>query len=73
MIEVGRCKVADRLRSLDMTQQELADLTGLSRTRINDYVNNRRTMSLKSAAIVAYALRCSIDDLYEFKIVGRRD
>ena len=51
-----------------MTQQDLAVLTGMSKQEINTYANNRRKMSLKSAKIIATALKMNIDDLYEWNV-----
>lgn len=72
MIDIGRCLLADRLRRVDMTQQELSELSGISKTAINDYIHNRKTMTLKTAKNIALALNCNMDDLYEFKRIGRR-
>lgn len=78
MFKVGRCLLADRLRNADMTQQELAELCGMPKAQINDYVNNRKTMSLKTAKVIITALNENshlnlfIDDLYEWKRIGRR-
>jgi DNA-binding XRE family transcriptional regulator len=49
-----------------MTQQELANKVRMSKQQISDYANNRVTMSLKNAKTIASALRCHIDDLYEW-------
>lgn len=66
MEEVGRCLIKDRLRIVKLTQQELADKLGMSKTQISDYANDHRKMSLKTARKVAQALDCHIDDLYEW-------
>ena len=51
-----------------MTQQDLADLTGMTKQEINTYANNRRRMSLKTAKIIAIALKLHMDDLYEWDV-----
>lgn len=53
-----------------MTQQELSEKTGMAKTQISDYINNRRIMSIKNAKRIAYVLKCHIDDLYEWKRSG---
>lgn len=67
-IEVGRCLLKPILHDKHMTQQDLADRTGMSKQEINSYANNRRKMSLKSAKIIAIALGVKIDDLYEWDV-----
>lgn len=65
-ILVGKCLLLDLLKDRKMTQQELANKTKISKQDISDYVNNRKTMSLRTAKIIARSLRCHIDDLYEW-------
>jgi DNA-binding XRE family transcriptional regulator len=64
--KVGRCLLQQRLDELGMTQQELANKVHMPKQQISDYANNRVTMSLKNAKNIASALRCHIDDLYEW-------
>lgn len=70
LLEVGRCLISDRLRERHMTQQELADLSGISKSQISDYISKRVIMSLKNAKRIAIVLKCHIDDLYEWKRSG---
>lgn len=72
MAVVGRCQLRQMLKQRAMTQIELSQLTGISKTKISDYANDRTMMSLATAALIAQCLRCSIDDLYEFKCRGRQ-
>ena len=67
-IEVGRCLLKPILKKKNMTQQDLADLTGMTKQEINTYANNRRRMSLKTAKIIAIALKLHMDDLYEWDV-----
>lgn len=69
-IEIVRCRIPDLLFRIRKTQTWLAEQTGYSRQRISDYVNMRELMSLKTAAAIAHVLRCSINDLYEYKVSG---
>ncbi|WP_076304691.1 helix-turn-helix transcriptional regulator [Paenibacillus odorifer] len=62
----GRCLLARRLREIDKSQQWLSDVTGISKSQISDYVTNRRIMSLSTAMTISKAVKCSMDDLYEF-------
>jgi transcriptional regulator with XRE-family HTH domain len=55
-----------RLKEIGMTQRELADKVHMPKQQISDYANDRSVMSLINAKIIASALRCPIDDLYEW-------
>ncbi|SDX04439.1 helix-turn-helix transcriptional regulator [Paenibacillus sp. PDC88] len=61
----GRCLLTVRLRELRKSQTWLAEQTGILKSQISDYANNRRTMSLATAMTIAAAIGCYIDDLYE--------
>lgn len=62
----GRCLLQRRLREIGKKQQWLSEVTGMTRSQISDYANNRKLMSLLSAKTIAAAIGCHIDDLYEF-------
>jgi plasmid maintenance system antidote protein VapI len=62
----GRCLLARRLKEIGKSQQWLTDATGISKSQISDYVTNRRIMSLPTAMTISKAVKCSMDDLYEF-------
>nr|WP_280525612.1 helix-turn-helix transcriptional regulator [Neobacillus mesonae] len=55
----------------NLSQVELAEITGLSVKYINDKANDRgpRGMELANAKLVALALDCSIEDLYEWIVI----
>jgi len=63
---VRRC----RLRALVRTQRDLARLTGISRSTISALENNRRFLSSQYALLIAEALGCRLDDLYQRVDVG---
>jgi DNA-binding XRE family transcriptional regulator len=46
-------------------QDTLARMTGISRTTINALERNRLFLSSHYALLIAEALDCSLDDLYE--------
>lgn len=62
-----RCRIPDILRSIDKSQQWLSEKTGYTKQRISDYTKMRYIMSLPVAAVVAHALRVTIDELYDWK------
>ena len=59
-----------RLRALVPTQRDLARLTGISRSTISALENNRRFLSSQYALLIAEALGCHLDDLYQRVGVG---
>lgn len=54
-----------RLRGLVAKQEELSKMTGISRSTINALENNRLFLSSPYALLIAEALNCSLDDLFE--------
>jgi DNA-binding XRE family transcriptional regulator len=54
-----------RLRSMIPKQEDLARMTGISRGTISALENNRLFLSSHYALLIAEALRCRVDDLYE--------
>ncbi len=67
-VSIGRCLIDDILNKKRMTQTDLAIATGIPKSQISDYIKERRGMSLKNAKLIAYVLKCNIDDLYEWII-----
>jgi addiction module HigA family antidote len=53
------------LRRYGITQQQLADATGVSRFRINEIINGKRAMTPDSAVRIGAALMQARFDLYE--------
>lgn len=68
-IEAGRCLLNQLRIPKGLTQQNLADLTSISRSTISAYENNRYVMTLEDAKSIADKLGCRIDDLYNWKLV----
>lgn len=69
-VEIVRCRIPELLFRIGKTQTWLADETGITKQRISAYVNMRVIMTIPVAAIIAKALKCKVDDLYEIKVVG---
>ena len=59
--------LADMLKAARMTQQELADATGLSKASISAYIHKRKAPGLRAIINIAYALDCSVDELVDFE------
>ena len=61
-----RNRVRDcRLRAMIAKQEDLAKMTGINRSTINALENNRLFLSSTYALIIAEALNCKLDELYE--------
>ena len=61
-----RNRVRDcRLRAMIRKQEDLATMTGISRSTINALENNRLFLSSPYALLIAEALNCRLNDLYE--------
>ncbi|WP_154895211.1 helix-turn-helix domain-containing protein [Paenibacillus xylanexedens] len=75
MYEVGRCRLREILKSKRMTQVKLAELTGISKQQINNYINRQHivgVMGLGTLRTIAEALNLdSPYELYEMKRVAR--
>lgn len=62
-----RCRIPELLRRMSKDQQWLADQSDKSRQKISDYCTMRSIMNIRTAAIMAYHLKCSLDDIYEWE------
>ncbi|MCC9021763.1 helix-turn-helix domain-containing protein [Bacillus nakamurai] len=68
-VEIGQCLITVLLHERGMSLGQLSQRTGISTQRLSDYANGvRPSMTIKTAKIIAIALNCSIDDLYEWRI-----
>ena len=54
-----------RLQALVAHQDDLANMTGISRSTINALENNRLFLSSAYALLIAEVLGCKLDELYE--------
>jgi transcriptional regulator with XRE-family HTH domain len=54
------------IRDKGMTQLDLADDTGLSKSTISSYINARKMPGVKAIVNIAYALDCDVSDLIDF-------
>ena len=56
----------DILRDKGMTQSQLARDTGLSVSRVSDYINEKATPTIFALINMAYALDMNVDELVDF-------
>ena len=58
--------LVDVLKEKNMTQSQLARETGLSVSRIHDYINKNATPTIYAIINIAYTLDMSVDELVDF-------
>lgn len=58
--------LSNMLKKAGFTQSELSEETGLSASAISNYINGRKTPTIKAIINIAYVLDCSISDLVDF-------
>lgn len=58
--------LAYQLREADMTQDELAERTGLTQATISRYVNGAQFPGVRAIVNIANAFDCSTDELINF-------
>lgn len=58
--------LVDLLKEARMTQQELADATGLTKSAISNYINKRRMPNVRALINISEALDISLDELMFF-------
>lgn len=66
MERIGRCRLRSILRARKLRQTRFAEMVGMTKQQVNDYVNDRAIMTLETARRVAKALGCQIEDLYDW-------
>jgi addiction module HigA family antidote len=60
--------VQEELRRRRMIQFDLAQLCGISRFRVNEVVNGKRTMTVESAILIGSALNISAERLMSMQV-----
>lgn len=65
------CVRACRLRAMVAKQEDLARMTGIPRTTVNALESNRLFLSAPYALLIAEALGCRLDELYE-RVDGKK-
>lgn len=66
MYKVGKCKLSDLLKAIDLNQQELAERLNIPKSTISEYVNNKHVMSFERAKNISAEIGCKMEDLYEW-------
>lgn len=58
--------LAEMLFELGMTQQELANRTGLAKSTISDYIHKVKLPGIRAIVNIAYALDVDVNELVDF-------
>lgn len=59
-----RSKIRVRLAELDMKQQEISEILGVTRQTMSLWVNGKTTPTLETAFKIADLLHSKVDDLF---------
>lgn len=65
---IGKCLLLDLLNKRYMSQADLVAKTGINKSQISEYINNKGAMSLSTARVISKTLDCKIEDLYEWYV-----
>jgi DNA-binding XRE family transcriptional regulator len=71
-VHILKCNLRDRRKKAGITQEQLAQEVGVSKTRISEYENNNVNMTIITAKKLAAVCNCTIDDMFEFYVDRRR-
>jgi len=66
-LRIGNCLLQKRLADAGVSASVLARELRFKPERLQDYMDNRRVMPLKTAASIAVTLDCNVLDLYEWQ------
>jgi plasmid maintenance system antidote protein VapI len=64
----GKCLLPDLLIKRGWNQNMLCEKTGLKKSQVSAYVNNKKVMSLKTAFLIAHVIGCHANELYQYSI-----
>ena len=59
-------KLLTEMYEAKMTQQDLAEQSGLTKGTISNYINKRQTPTARALVNIAYVFNCPVDGLADF-------
>lgn len=65
---IGKCLLSKILKERYMTPTDLAAKTGISIYQLSKYINDKSIMSLPTAILIAWALKCNVNELYNWEL-----
>lgn len=57
-------RLKERMEHKGMTQKALSEVTGISQMSISKYIHGTSEPTISNAYLIAYALECSVDELF---------
>lgn len=67
-VRITRCLLRDRRLAAGYTQDQLAKLAGVSKSRISEYESEAKDVHITTAMKFCVIFDCSIMDLFEFDV-----
>ncbi|WP_406817986.1 helix-turn-helix transcriptional regulator [Metabacillus indicus] len=67
---VGKCRIPELCVKRGISQSQLAELVGISKGRVSEYVSLQYLPGVLVAKNIAHYLNCSIEDLYDWELVS---
>lgn len=64
-LKVFSTNLKARLKDAGMSQQDLADATGMSKSAISKYVTGKQIPTLRAIVNICYELGCDTDELID--------
>ena len=65
-IDIFGDNLYEMLYEKGMSQNDLAEETGLDKATISRYISKKQMPSVKAVIAISYALNCKVDDLIDF-------
>ena len=65
-LDIFADNLVSMLQDANMSQNELAECTGLSKASISSYIHKRRVPGIKALINISSVLDCTLDDLMWF-------
>lgn len=62
-LDIFADNLVSMLKDANMSQNELAECTGLSKATISSYIHKKKTPGVKALVNISFALDCDLDDL----------
>lgn len=68
-VRIVKCKLRDRRLAAGYTQDQLAKLVGVTKSRISEYESELKDVHITTAIKFCVALNCNINDIFTFEII----
>ncbi|QNG61781.1 helix-turn-helix transcriptional regulator [Bacillus sp. PAMC26568] len=68
--QVGKSRIPELCEKRGINQTQLAELVGISKGRVSEYVRLQYFPGVVIARNMAYHLNCAIEELYDWELVS---